>query len=157
MTNQSSGKQPSIEIGRLKVWGHPAVLEALETKATRDEIQLDDSARYALGVGLSRPVGQDLKREGYTVLAEIGPPRQLKPENMTELAEDVAATIDKIRRLVGRTELTLVLSCPVALAFMVGTLLSHTQNLRLVHWDGHYAEVPAPDIAKFRKKSREEL
>lgn len=104
MTNQSSGKRPSIEIGRLKVSGHPAVLEALESKATRDEIQLDDSARYALGVGLSRPVGQDLRREGYTVLAEIGPPRQLKPENMTELAEDVAATIDKIRRLVGRTD-----------------------------------------------------
>lgn len=121
------------------------------------ELHLEDSAKYALGIGLSRPVGQDLKREGYTVLAEIGPPRQLKADNMTEIAEDVAAIIDRIRRLVGRIELTLVLSCPVALAFMIGTLLSHTQQLRLVHWDGHYAEVPTPDIASFREKSREEL
>ncbi len=151
MSNDLEQEKEKIKIGHLEVTGLSSLVTSLSDEKESSTL-LDTNAEVVIGVSLSRPVLQDLEREGYSVIADIGPPRQIEISEMTGLAEDVAIIIDKLRRMVKCKSITLVLSCPTAVAFMIGSLLGHQFTYRLLHWDNGYVRVPDYGIKRYRKE-----
>lgn len=115
-------------------------------------INMGDDRPPAAVVNFSQDTTRDVELSGYCVVAEIGVTKQLSLDQITNWSEGAAAILSRIKRLIGGKPLTVALSCPVAAAFMIGTLLGHSSEYHVLHWDGsEYIPLEAPDMNRFRE------
>lgn len=115
-------------------------------------IELNDGKPPAIIVTFSRDVSDDVKIRGYNVIAQIGTPKKLSIKEITRWSEGAAAIIEQMRRGIQQGPLTVVLSCPVAAAFMIGLILGHSAEYRILHWDGNeYVPLDSVDMDRFRR------
>ncbi|NWF96622.1 MAG: hypothetical protein HXY34_10825 [Candidatus Thorarchaeota archaeon] len=113
-----------------------------------------DDRPPAIVLSMSRSAQHDVNISGYCVIAEVGAVRELSPKEMTSWAEQAASVIEKLNRsgIIQHRPLTLAFACPVAVAFVVGTLLGHGTDYRTLHWTGTgYVPLDLPDMDRFRR------
>ncbi|RLI53479.1 MAG: hypothetical protein DRO93_13595 [Candidatus Thorarchaeota archaeon] len=116
------------------------------------EVHEVDLANPAVVVNFAGNATSDARWVGFGVIAELGTVKRLSPSEMTRWAESAAVVIAKLRKLTGKEPLTVILSCPVAVAFMIGNLLGHTSDYRIAHWDGAgYTLLEPVDLDRFRR------
>ncbi len=115
-------------------------------------MELDDGRPPAIVVSFSQDVADDVKIQGFNVIAQIGTPKKLSTKEITRWSEGAAAIIEQMRRGVSQGPLTVALSCPVAAAFTIGLILGHSAEYRILHWDGKsYVPLEFIDMDRFRK------
>ncbi len=114
-------------------------------------IQLPDGKPPAIVVNFSQDASHDVSRAGYCLVGKIGTPQRLSPTQMVYWAETAAALIMQIRRLFGHTQLTVALACPVAVAFIIGSLLGSNNDIQVIHWNqSEYVKIDSPDMSRVR-------
>ncbi|MEM2143020.1 MAG: hypothetical protein QXS20_07115 [Candidatus Thorarchaeota archaeon] len=112
----------------------------------------DDGRPRAVAVVASVDPTIDLKLTGYNVIAQIGRTKELSPGEMTRWAEVAAAVIENIAKNIDRKPLAIAFACPTAQAFMIGTILGHAREYRVLHWTGdEYLLLDEPDMNAFRR------
>ncbi|MEM2143021.1 MAG: hypothetical protein QXQ81_07190, partial [Candidatus Thorarchaeota archaeon] len=87
-------------VSGIDVTAHPKVISFLTTGRIDDEFMRTVPGPIAIGVSLSRPTRGDLENEGYSVLAEIGNPQQMSPDEFPSIATRVASIILKLLKIV---------------------------------------------------------
>ncbi len=111
-----------------------------------------DSRPPAIVVNFSHDTKRDVTLAGYCIVGEIGVPKQLKPSEITQWSEGAAVLIHKVGKSVGGHSLAVVLACPVSAAFIIGSMLGHSTEYRILHWDGSgYTLLDIPDMNRFRR------
>ncbi len=104
-----------------------------------------------IAISLSRRISPDLTSAGHSVLLEIGPIHEIPPHEMTRIAEDITIIISRVHKLINKT-ITLVFACPVAISFLVGSILGHQVKYKLLHWDRKYKKLVDYSLKRYTEQ-----
>ncbi|NWF96621.1 MAG: hypothetical protein HXY34_10820 [Candidatus Thorarchaeota archaeon] len=134
------------------VYAPSEIVDHLSERRKRPSLVIQQGRPVAIGISLSRPTGSELQAQGYFLLAEIGKPSQMPPENFPQTAEEIAAVVLRVTALVGRRDVYVALSCPTVVAFMIASLIGSTRHFRILHYEnGKYTALPDYKPSRFKE------
>ncbi len=145
---------------RLTFWGLPVAGDDVLLSALLGQVDVREVAEHlrgrkvAISIAVSRPTRAVLVREGYDVVVEIDEGVHIDPPNITHASEYIAIVIEHILEILpARQRPYLVFASPVVVAFLVGSLLSHTRSFDLLHWNGErYERLRRLSVDRFKRE-----